>query len=707
MDQQLFANAGEAVSIAAINEDLISEMTLGELAYANALFSRKFSERLAQPESVQEIATFSKAAGVDWSGFKSQDQHSSQENQGAPPPEPVAPDNYVDTVPAIMCLMKTADRTNDAAMVNLVRKLDVAVKDQTAYLGVPDGLQGYANVKEVLRQYMRISGRKAGKLQTRAVYVGYGSDTDRTVAGATPKLPKVAASFTTGQIPGENLDRIIQMDEDLTKYASVVGQTTEYKDDVIGLFEPVMVDAAETATPEELTQAKQRWIERIAHHIDADGPPLSKTLKKQPDNALQLRSHSDGSATASMHMDPIWTAFFKEFINTNLNYKGNRPLLPENIENLYAAMADAKAAQEPHGNEETSADEQAEATDRQDNAAEETQTTANQDSTDVDVLEQPNINDLSARQRHLAKQQRIKALHERIGSTPGGDDRTASQIEASLEQPVEPEVVVAKDEQGNTYTRKQIDWIGSLTRVQRAGAVLLGALSSVMSMHPDEAAAKRAHGSPAKLVIVQDIQTAYETLGLPPVPESVRRPEGPDGILPTIMKRHASDGHGEDLSNAEYADVSYSGHANLEAWTPYQSEAVNVGPIHPNHAEPTLCDVELVGQIWNGQDVVLNEYRSKRLFTTAQRKAIFARDKGCQAPGCMIQATYCQCHHSKEWSHGGQTNEDNAITLCAHHHADVHNGKWTIRKVDGVTYFQPAKWVDPYQPLLRNLYWNI
>src|SRR5699024_7629205 len=88
-------------------------------------------------------------------------------------------------------------------------------------------------------------------------------------------------------------------------------------------------------------------------------------------------------------------------------------------------------------------------------------------------------------------------------------------------------------------------------------------------------------------------------------------------------------------------------------------------------------------------------------------KAIFARDKGCQAPGCMIQATYCQCHHCKEWSTGGQTNEDNAITLCAHHHADVHNGKWTIRKVDGVTYFQPANLVDPYQPLLRNLYWNI
>src|SRR5699024_8339792 len=149
---QIFAKVGTAVSIDVVNEDLISEMTLGELAYAKALYSRKVSERLAQPVSIRGIATFSKAADADWPGCKSQDQHNLQDGQGGSPPEPVAPDNYVDTVPAIMCLMTTADRTNDAAMVNLVRKLDVSVKDQTAYLGVPDGLQGYANVKEILRQ---------------------------------------------------------------------------------------------------------------------------------------------------------------------------------------------------------------------------------------------------------------------------------------------------------------------------------------------------------------------------------------------------------------------------------------------------------------------------------------------------------------------------------------------------------------------------
>src|SRR5699024_12584074 len=101
-------------------------------------------------------------------------------------------------------------------------------------------------------------------------------------------------------------------------------------------------------------------------------------------------------------------------------------------------------------------------------------------------------------------------------------------------------------------------------------------------------------------------------------------PAAPGEILPSTASRH----------------TTLREHAKPDPYARYQSEAVTVGPIHPTHAEPTLCDVELVGQIWNAQDVGLNEYRSKKLFTPAQRKAIFARDKGCQAPGCMIQATY-------------------------------------------------------------------
>ena len=137
------------------------------------------------------------------------------------------------------------------------------------------------------------------------------------------------------------------------------------------------------------------------------------------------------------------------------------------------------------------------------------------------------------------------------------------------------------------------------------------------------------------------------------------------------------------------------------------SEALNIGPMHPRDTEMLACDSKLVGQIWNDHHDVLDQYRAFRVFTPVQRRAILARDRGCQAPGCTVPAVYCQIHHIKEWAAGGPTNVDNATTLCAQHHGSIHDGKWTIRTHHGITFFQPAPWLDPTQPLLRNLYWSL
>src|SRR5699024_5622172 len=186
----------------------------------------------------------------------------------------------------------------------------------------------------------------AKRLQMRAKYVCHGVESDRTAAGAAATLPHIEASYASGNIPGDSLDRIADFVDELTKYYAAVGRPLDYTDPVNQTCERTLREAAESASPEELSQARQRWTEQVVQHIDADGPPPTEALKKKPDNALHLRSHDDGSATASMHMDPAWAAVLKEFLNTNLNYKGNKPLLPENIENLYEAMADAKTSQD-------------------------------------------------------------------------------------------------------------------------------------------------------------------------------------------------------------------------------------------------------------------------------------------------------------------------------------------------------------------------
>src|SRR5699024_8203601 len=126
---------------------------------------------------------------------------------------------YVDTLPAITSLMAQHDRANDAAMTNLTRLLQIAQKDQTAYMGVPEGVRGFRDVSEIMRTQLRMSGHRAKRLQMRAKYVSHAVDADRTAAGAGPTLPNIAASYASGNISGAILALIAAYDEDTTTYS--------------------------------------------------------------------------------------------------------------------------------------------------------------------------------------------------------------------------------------------------------------------------------------------------------------------------------------------------------------------------------------------------------------------------------------------------------------------------------------------------------
>lgn len=72
--------------------------------------------------------------------------------------------------------------------------------------------------------------------------------------------------------------------------------------------------------------------------------------------------------------------------------------------------------------------------------------------------------------------------------------------------------------------------------------------------------------------------------------------------------------------------------------------------------------------------------RAQRLFSTAQRLALAARDGGCRFPGCDRPPSYTEAHHITPWSRGGRTDVDDGILLCRHHHLLVHNNGWDIRR---------------------------
>jgi hypothetical protein len=87
--------------------------------------------------------------------------------------------------------------------------------------------------------------------------------------------------------------------------------------------------------------------------------------------------------------------------------------------------------------------------------------------------------------------------------------------------------------------------------------------------------------------------------------------------------------------------------------------------------------------------------RTERTATSAQRRALAARDKGCIIPGCGVAAESCQVHHVTEWSAGGFTDPDNLVLICWTHHRQVDLLMWTIHPADPLA---PAREPEPGSP---------
>lgn len=109
-------------------------------------------------------------------------------------------------------------------------------------------------------------------------------------------------------------------------------------------------------------------------------------------------------------------------------------------------------------------------------------------------------------------------------------------------------------------------------------------------------------------------------------------------------------------------------------------------PVPASFAAKLLCDgfVRVARQAPNGE--ILDLGRRRRLFTTAQRRAIFTRDKHYRAPGCRAPVRWCETHHAQPWSEGGPTDVDHGILLCSFHHHEVHRGRLSV------THGPDARW---------------
>ena len=70
--------------------------------------------------------------------------------------------------------------------------------------------------------------------------------------------------------------------------------------------------------------------------------------------------------------------------------------------------------------------------------------------------------------------------------------------------------------------------------------------------------------------------------------------------------------------------------------------------------------------------------RTTRLANRAQRRALRGLYATCAVPGCAVHYDRCKLHHVIWWEHGGRTDLDNLLPVCAHHHTRLHADGWEV-----------------------------
>jgi hypothetical protein len=127
--------------------------------------------------------------------------------------------------------------------------------------------------------------------------------------------------------------------------------------------------------------------------------------------------------------------------------------------------------------------------------------------------------------------------------------------------------------------------------------------------------------------------------------------------------------------------------------------------VSPGAVRRLACSAGILPVVLGSESEVLDLGRQQRLFAGATRRALILRDRGCAFPGCDRPPSWCDGHHLVHWGDGGETNVDNGVLLCRHHHRVVHEAGWVVQMgEDKRPEFVPPPSIDPLRVPQRNHY---
>jgi hypothetical protein len=114
-------------------------------------------------------------------------------------------------------------------------------------------------------------------------------------------------------------------------------------------------------------------------------------------------------------------------------------------------------------------------------------------------------------------------------------------------------------------------------------------------------------------------------------------------------------------------------------------------PLPVDTVRRMACDADIIPVVLNGDGVVLDEGRAKRLATSEQRIAIEAMQASCSHPDCTVSIDDCRIHHLHPWQLDGRTDLADLAPVCEPHHHLIHEGGWSLTMTPDRT----ATWTRP------------
>lgn len=164
------------------------------------------------------------------------------------------------------------------------------------------------------------------------------------------------------------------------------------------------------------------------------------------------------------------------------------------------------------------------------------------------------------------------------------------------------------------------------------------------------------------------VEDQYDAGADEPVPIAARRADALCELAESSLHQPESNGSTADRYMVT-VHVETTGDSHLEN-----------GPHVPAETSRRIqCDCSTCTIVEDGFGEPLNIGRRSRTIPPAMRRALQARDGGCRFPGCTNHK-FCDGHHIKHWSDGGETSLDNLILLCRFHHHLVHEGGFDCKR---------------------------